>query len=307
MNIGNHNKNSKPFNMKTLVSTAIALFIGGIMMAQTANLKFNLDKNKTYRVKTKTEQTTSYSGGGQQQTINSNTTMFFSLKPISSSADNFQAEVKFDSIKTTMTMPMMNIDINSTKEGNIKSPDISTALGCLFHRLSSNTFNVKMAYTGNVIEISNYQAIADNILQGIDSLQGQAQMMQAQAKGMFTEPSLKGMIESVTAYLPGKEVKEGDKWVSVLNQAGMGASMQTTNNLKLKKINGKQAEITGDATIEPTGGAQTDVRGVSKSTLTIDLNSGWIIKGTSKQHSQGTMGGQATIESDGTTEIADIP
>ena len=293
--------------MKTLVSTAIALLIGSTMIAQTVNLKFNFDKNKTYRVKASTESSTSYSGGGMQQTINVNSTMFFSLKPLSTAVDNFQAEVKFDSIIISMTLPMMKIDINSVKEGNIKSSDISDALGCLFHRLSSNTFAVKMAYTGNVIEISNYQAIADNILQGIDSLQGQAQMMQAQAKGMFTEPALRGMIEAVTAYLPGKEVKEGDKWISVFSQASMGATMQTTNNLKLKKISGKQAEITGDATIEPTGGAPSDVRGVSKSTFTIDVNSGWIIKGSSKQHSQGTMGGQATIESDGTTEIANIP
>ena len=293
--------------MKTLVTTAIALLIGSTMIAQTANLKFNLEKNKTYRVKANTVQSTSYSGGGMQQNINVNSTMYFSLKALSADADNFQAEVKFDSIIFSMTMPTMKIEINSAKDGNIKSPDISTALGSLFHRLSSNTFAVKMAYTGNIIEISNYQTIADNILQGVDSLQGQAQMMQAQAKGMFTEPALRGMIEAVTAYLPGKEVKEGDKWVSVFSQSGMGATMQTTNNLKLKKISGKQAEITGDATIEPTGGAASDVRGVSKSSLTIDVNSGWIIKGSSKQHSQGTMGGQATIESDGTTEIVNIP
>ena len=200
-------------------------------------------------------------------------------------------------------MPTMKIEMNSSKGGSIKSTDISEVFGCLYHRLCSNPISIKMAYTGNVIEISNYQAISDNVLQGIDSLQGQAQMMQAQAKGMFTEPALRGMIEAVTAYLPGKEVKEGDKWVSVVNQAGMGMNMQTTNNLKLKKLSGKQAEITGEATIEPTGGAQTDIRGVSKSSLTINTESGWIIKGSSKQHSQGTMNGQATIESDGTTEI----
>ena len=293
--------------MKTLVSTVVALLVAGTMLAQTANLKFNLDKNKTYRVKTTTEQTTSYSGGGMQQTSNINLSMFISLKPVSFSSDNFSAEVRFDTMNFSLTMPTMKLEISSAKEGNIKSPDIATAMGCLYHRLCSNTFSVKMSYSGNVMEISNYQTIADNILQGIDSLQGQAQMMQQQAKGMFTEPALRGMIEAVTAYLPGKEVKEGDKWVSVVNQVGMGATMQTTNNLKLKKISGKQAEITGDATIEPTGGAQSDIRGVSKSSLTIDIQSGWIIKGSSKQHSQGTMGGQATIESDGNSEIVAIP
>jgi len=240
-----------------------------------------------------------------QQSINVSSNMYFSIKLISTAADNFLAEVRFDSIKTKISMPQ--IEINSNKPGNIKSTDFSDVLGCFFHRLCSSVFSVKMAYTGNVVEISNYQAIADVILQGVDSLQGQAQMIQGQAKGMFTEPALRGMIESVTAYLPAKEVKEGDKWVSIVNQSAMGMNMLVTNNLKLKKITGTQAELTGDATIEPTGGAQSDLRGVSKSNLTIDKQSGWIVKGSSKQHSQGSFNGQATIESDGTTEIVAIP
>jgi hypothetical protein len=309
--------------MKTLISTVIAIVFSVSLMAQSsANLSLNLDMNKTYKIKSTTEQNTTVTFGGAPQQSVTSSYSFLSLKPVSNGKDFIVAELRFDTIATKVSMPKM--DMNSTKPGNIKSTDPSEVVGCILNRLSSQTFNVKLALTGNVIEISNLKAIVDNILKDIDSIQGQAApMLKAQIGMMISENALKGMIEAITAYLPGKKVSVGESWNSRITISAGGLGMLIDNNYKLKKINGTQAEVSAEATIEPAsqapmdmGGAQItyDVRGLGKTTLIIDTKTGWIVKATSKSHNQGNMNIKAQgndmqmpMETDGTTEIVAVP
>jgi hypothetical protein len=104
--------------------------------------------------------------------------------------------------------------------------------------------------------------------------------------------------------VPAKEVKAGDKWETSVSQSSNGANMVTTNNLTLKKINGGVAEISGSSTIEPDKGSPSsmDLRGLGKSSLTIDTKSGLVVKGSTQTHTQGSANG-VPIEMDSTTEL----
>jgi hypothetical protein len=233
------------------------------------------------------------------------------------------ADVRFDTLVTTVSMPKM--EMNSAKEGNIKSSDPSEIVSAFLHRLSKVTLNVKFAPTGNVIAITNLQALEGDITKGIDSIQGQMSgMIKTQVKNMISEKSLKGMIESITAYLPGKQVSVGDKWESHISLINGGMGMMIGTTYKLKKVTGNQAEISAESTIEPAvnqepmemNGAQItyDIRGLGKSTLTVDTQTGWIVKTSSKNHTQGNMNIKAQgndmqmpMETDGTTEVVSVP
>jgi hypothetical protein len=150
------------------------------------------------------------------------------------------------------------------------------------------------------MEISNIKAVADSVMMGTDSVQGPAKMALVQAKSITSESSLKGMIEGITSYVPNKQINIGDKWASTLSISNGGINLLTTTDFKLKKISDNHAEISGDATIEPiAGGAPLevngmqisyDLRGLGKSTLTVDTKSGWVIKHNIKTHMQGNMG-----------------
>jgi hypothetical protein len=304
--------------MKTIHSLIILVLLSFSLQAQTlADLKFNLEKNKVYRVKSTSEQAILQTVNGTQQSNEINTSTVLSFKPISSDANGIVAETRFDTIIYSISMPKMNL--NSSKAGNMKSTDPSEVMACIFNRLSNAVLVVKMTYTGNIIEISNIKTVTDSILKGIDSLKGQNnQMILGRAKSMVNEEALKGMIESVTAYLPGKKVKIGDKWESKINMSSAGFGMLVTSNYKLKKITGDRSEISGDVTIEPASsdpinmnGIQItpDIRGLSTSSLTVDNKTGWIIKSSSKSHSQGNLnvkaGGndmQIPMEIDGKSE-----
>jgi hypothetical protein len=308
--------------MKTFISIVLAIMFSASLMAQTANLKLNLEKNKTYRIKSINEQNTTVTYGGSPQQIETKKLIILSLMPLNNEADNVVANVRFDTLITNVSMPKM--EINSTKAGNIKSSDPSEIVGAFLNRLSKVTLNVKLAPTGNVIEIANLQALQGEITKGIDSIQGQMSgMIKTQIQNMISESSLKGMIETVTAYLPGKQVSVGDKWESHISISENGLGMLIGTTYKLKKITGNMAEVSAESTIEPASqtpvemnGAQItyDVRGLGKTTLTIDTKTGWIIKTSSKNHTQGNMNIKAQgndmqmpMESDGVTEVVSVP
>ena len=308
--------------MKKIVTTCIAISVSVLLMAQTpVILKFNLVKEKTYRLKSSSTENTTVTYGGTPQQIETKSISSVSIKPINLGADFVIAEVRFDTMQTTVSMPKM--ELNSTKPGKLSSSDPSEAMNCIMNRLSKAVFNVKFSLSGKVLEISNLKANTDAITQGIDSLQGQMAMAKGRITSMVSEDAIKGMIEVITGYLPGKEVITGSKWASsiILNSGGIGMTM--TYNYKLKKVTGNQAEITGDVTVEPASqapadmnGAQIsyDVRGLGKSTLTVDAKTGWLLKATIKTYNQGNMNirmqgndMQMPVETDGTTEIISLP
>ena len=148
-------------------------------------------------------------------------------------------------------------------------------------------------------------------------------MIKMQAKLIVGEATIKGMINSITAFLPGTEIQVGNKWDTQLTMSSGGINISYSTNYKLKKINGNQAELSAESTIEPgskdpidmNGTKMTyDVRGLGKSTILVDTQTGWLIKTSTKQHLTGniiiSMQGnemQIPVEMDGSTVIVSIP
>ena len=308
--------------MKKLISTSIAICVSVLLMAQTsATLMLNLEKNKTYRVKSKTEQNTTVTYGGNVQQVETKTQSSISLKPISAGDDFMMAEVRFDTTITKVSMPKM--EINSTKTGSINSSNNEDVMNYIMNRFSKAVFNVKLSLSGKVMEISNIKTISDELTKSIDSLQGPMAAQKGQLAQMVGESAIKGSIESITAYLPGKQVNVGDKWDSNIKMSGGGLSMSITSNYKLKKITGNQADIAADVTIEPASQEPTvingmpmtyDIRGLGKSNITVDTKTGWMSKASSKSHLQGNMNIKAQgndmqipLEVDSNTEVIALP
>jgi len=308
--------------MKKIISTTAAILVSVVLMAQTsANLKLNLEKNKAYRVKSKSEQNTTITVGGNVQLVETKTQTSISLKPISAGDGFMMAEVRFDTTITKISMPKM--EINSTKTGSINSSNNEDVMNCIMNRFSKAVFNVKLSLSGNVIEISNLKAISEELNKSIDSIQGQMATIKTQLVQMLGESTIKGSIEAITAYLPGKQVNVGDKWDSNIKMSGGGLSMSINSNYKLKKITGNQAEIAADVTIEPASQEPTvingmpmtyDIRGLGKSNITVDTKTGWMSKASSKSHLQGNMNIKAQgndmqipLEVDSSTEVIALP
>ncbi len=267
------------------------------LTAQKADLKYKLQDNETYRIKYSTVENSTRTMQGMAQSSETKTSTVMSITPVNQVAEFFIAQVKFDSMNITNNMPPMNID--SENSGDITSSDPIQALTAIINRLCRSEIVVKLDYSGKVIEFINFDALSQNILQGIEQLSGQTKMIvEMQAKNLINKGMLTGMIESSLNYLPGKEVKTGDTWENSISMSVSGLGMITTTTYNLTQLEKNVATLKGKTVIKPASdepvnmnGAMitSQMQGMGELTYQVDTRTGLIISGTYKYQTSGNM------------------
>ncbi|MFH0843741.1 MAG: DUF6263 family protein [Bacteroidota bacterium] len=289
---------------RIMLSAAALLIVISLTAQETANLRMNLEKNKTYRLKSVSEQTVTQTVNGAQQTVESKVDYSLSLKMLDMTPDLMVTEVRFDTLITnTNTMGKIS-SISSTVEGDIKSTETSDIMSDIMNRLSRNALYVKMDFTGKPLEIVNAKMLSDLILKDTASItltEPMASAIKSQIAGTISESSLKTMIGGFTWHLPGKHVAVGDEWeiADQMNSGGMILTITTTYHLD--RISGNNADITVESSIKAaenappikSGGATVtydNLAGMSKSTLVIDNRTGLVIEDIAKTRMTGNLG-----------------
>jgi hypothetical protein len=314
--------------MKKVIFYGISMLLSISAIAQNSTvLKYNLEKNKIYRIKSTSEQTITQTMGGMSQTSQVTSNMVTSIKMVDSKSEYMVAEIRFDTISNVTNAMGKTTAMSSVNEGNIKSETITEVMNGFMNRMSKNALFVKLNYSGKVLEIINIKAFSDIVLKDIDSLNmdgPMASMVPTQVKNMVEEKSLKTMIETTTNYLPGKSVAIGAKW-DVSNTMSSGGMLFTINNsFKLENINKNIANVSSEATIVPSSTepmsmmgtkiSYSELKGQSKSTIIIDATTGVIKESTGKTSMSGNLGVevpgnsmQIPMEIKGETKVVALP
>ncbi len=288
--------------MKTIVSVLLTTIISVSVMAQSpVNLKYNLEKNKVYKAKTIISQNQKRTMQGVDQVTEVENTLCLSMKALSLTPEFFMAEVKFDSIANSVSMPKM--EFSSANEGNIKSDNTDEIMNCILNRLSKSTLLVKMAYSGHVIDIMNQPVVAKTVLMDIDSIKGKnAPMLKPRIEMMVQKEDLKSMIENITVLHPNKEVNKGEKWSTQFTSSNGGFGFLISTDYTLNETKGDEAAINGEINLEPAAmkpmemnGAKIsmELRGKGQTEMNVNTNSGWIINGKSEIQMSGNMNVEA--------------
>lgn len=286
--------------MKKLLLTWIAIAAVIALPAQT-NLKLNPEKNRIYRFKSVSEQNVSQTVNGMEQTTNSTSTTFFSLKMLDATADFMIMEVRFDTIISKSNAMGKVVNISSANEGNMASEEAADVMSAVMNRLCKNPLFVKMEVTGKVIEIVNYAMLSQMILKDTSLITGAAApMLKTQVKNTVDPNALKPMIETFTFNLPGKEVGNGDKWElsSPINAGGM--DLEVKSNYVLENLNGNDAGISTESSIKPALNAKPlnysganitydNLSGLGKSQMVIDTRTGLVKSANSKMNITGDL------------------
>lgn len=292
--------------MKTIVSTLLmAIFSISIMAQSPAKLKYNLEKNKIYKVKSTVSQNQKRTMQGVDQVTEVENTLYFSMKALNQAPDFFIAEVKFDTIKNSVSMPKM--EFTSSLEGDMKSEKTDDIMNCALNRLSKSTLLVKMAYSGHVIDIMNQPIVAKTVLMDVDSIKGQnAVMLKPRIEMMVQKEDLKSMIENITVLHPNKDVKKGDKWSTQYTSTNSGFGFLVSTDYTLNELDKKEAAISGEVSFEPAAlkpmemnGAKIsmELRGKGKTEIKINPVSGWVINSKSDIQMSGNMNVEAQGQS----------
>ena len=289
---------------KILLSSVAVLFCISLMAQNNVNLKMNLEKNKVYRFSSVSEQTIIQTVNGNQQTIESKTNYAVSLKMVDATADFMVTEVHFDTLITNTNSMGKMVNISSVNEGNIKSTETADVMSYIMNRISKNALYIKMDFAGKVLEIVNSKMLSDVIMKDTSSITLTDPIgsgIKSQIKNLISDNTLKTMVEMFTHYLPGKQVSKGDKWNVTVSTNSGGMILDIITDYHLDGINGNAANITAESNIKAaenaapmlSGGAKItydDIKGLSKSSMIIDIRTGLIVEDRSKTHIAGNLG-----------------
>lgn len=288
--------------MKKILFAALFVLTGVALYAQDAfDLKLNLEKNKVYRFRSSSEQTISQTMNGIQQNTDVNSIYVASIRMVETTPGFIVAEVRFDTISTVTNAMGKVTDIQSSKEGNISSSDMSEVMSCIMNRLSKNALYLKIDYTGKVIELVNAKMLSGILLKDTASITGEtASVTKAQIVSVAGENALKTMVEMFTGNLPGRQVRAGDTWTHTISSNSGGMSLDIITTHKLDKISGSNAGISAESNIQPSanaapmnyGGATItydNLKGIGKTEMVVNSNTGLVMESTSKTHITGNL------------------
>jgi hypothetical protein len=289
--------------MKKMLFSVISIFLCFAMSAQTSvNLKLNPEKNKVYRFQSESEQVTSQTVNGMDQTTSTDSRTYLSFKMMDAAQGYIIAEARFDSILTKSNSMGQVVVINSNLEGNMASKEMSDVMSCIMHRICKNPLYVKLEPTGKVADIINLAMLQDLILKDTSLITGpMAPAMKMQAVNAVNKDQLKSMIQNFTYLLPAKDVKPGEKWTinDPLNAGGM--SLVVNSDYTLQNVSGNSAAIVGESSVKAAENAKPmefsgakitydNIMGLSKSTITVDTSTGFVKENKSKMTMTGNLG-----------------
>ncbi len=286
-----------------LLLPALILCVSAIAQ-NTVSLKMNPEKNKVYRFSATSDQIILQTINGNQQTIESNANSAISVKMVDLTPAFLIAEIHFDTLSVKTNTMGKTINMSSKSEGNIQSKEVADIMSYARNRLCKNPLYAKMDFTGKIIDIVNSKMISDMIMKDTSSMTVTGAIgagIKAQMQNLVSSDNMKTMIEMFTYFLPGKEISKGESWTSTVTSNSGGLSLDIITNYHLDGISGNIASITAESNIKTSanaapmlqGGATItydDIKGLSKSTLAIEISTGLIVEENSKTHIAGNLG-----------------
>lgn len=287
--------------MKKITLTIISAVIAISAMAQSANLSLNLEKNKTYRFKSVSDQNISQSINGMEQNTTTVSNTVVSIKVMDLAAGFIVAEVKFDTISNTTNAMGKTTVMSSAQQGNISSKEPGEIMSSVMNKLSKNPVYVKMDKTGKVVEVVNLSMLQSIVLKDTAVLDAQMKpAVQPQIANMVTNDAIKMMVETFTHNLPGKEVKKGEQWEIVVPVNSGGMMLNIVTNYKLNDIKNNVALVLSDISIKAADNAQPMVyggakinydglTGMGKSDIKLNGSTGLMVESVSKMNIVGDL------------------
>lgn len=289
--------------MKTFLFFLLFTLLSATLMAQTpVNLKLNLEKGKTYTIKSTAKQAMQQAVAGQSMVVNITMNRVIHFKMLGQENDVLELEIKFDTVAMKMSAAMYAKETNSTQPG--KDP-----VDRIMYKMGLYPLKAKFSTAGKFISFSNYNDYKSNVMLVIDSLpDSKKDDAKKQAEMLLKESALKSIVEPFFAHLTDKAVKLNDTWESSYITTSNDLSFLVFNTYVLKGIENGQAVLSGTSEMESMSSSNPmikldqPVKGTSTFEGRVDLSTGMMLTNSDKGHTEGTL----TVNSNGTDLKVDL-
>jgi len=272
-------------------------------MSQTpVALKLNLEKGKTYTIKSTAKQAMQQGVAGQSMVVNIVVNRVTRFKMLGQENDVVELEIKFDTTATKISAAMYAKETNSTQPG--KDP-----VDRLMYKMGMYPLKAKFSTAGKFISFPNYAEYKANVMMVIDSLpNSQKDDAKKQADMLLKESALKSIVEPYFSHLTDKALKTNDTWESSYITTANDMAFLVFNTYVLKGVENGQALLSGTSEMESMSSSNPlikldqPVKGSSTFEGRVDLATGMMQTISEKNHLEGTL----TVNNNGTDLKVDL-
>lgn len=248
-------------------------------MAKKVDLKFNLEKGKTYSQTIVMTTVTKQSIAGNDQVIKQNaaTITKMELKETGKEANTYT--IWYDNIS-------MGIDQGGgmTQDFNSDTTQLESVdpMSEIFSSLTGRKFEANIDFSGKIVEV---QGLEEIIAGATSSMGEQAGMISEQISAGFGDSGLAKNMEMLTAIMPVTAVKVGSTWTNK-QFTSSGLPLVLNNTFTLTSISGGKAKIDVKAniTVDPDE-SSTELQGMRATyfmegsrtgTFEMEVNTGFV-------------------------------
>jgi hypothetical protein len=278
------------------------------------SFEYNLEKGTTYKQILSTESKSTQTAMGQEMNSVINMTVAISIDVKDLKADSYIIDEKIDALRMDMEMMGTKVSFDSnTDEEKSRGNDISP----VFKAMTNIPIEVEMNKQGQINYISGFDEISESVNASLSEADEETkQILLQQLEQQFSDEMIKNIIVQAVPFYPKNPVAVGDKWDINESLQSMELNFKTNMTMVLESVSDNVATIKGTGTVEtPEGGIVSENNGVQSkvvlkgsqdATLTINLNTGWIINGEIVQNLKGhneVMGMKLPMTTINTTRI----
>lgn len=275
--------------MKTLITLAVGLGLAFAPASKT-ELKFSLEKGKTYGVHNAVNSVTKQSMMGEEMvyTSSAGSTTYFKLNEDGDKDGLY--ELWYDDISLSFS--------GMGQETSFGSADTANPMGAVLAKVVQKKFQARIGKDGSINEVLGLEEMIKAI--STDE-EGNVDQTAEQISASFGEDGLARNLERGLNFFPEKALKKGDTWKKTqLSDSGMPLLIENTYTLLSTDATHAMIGVEAVIGVDPdnaTGDLQGMeatyfLEGTRKGTLKVELKTGWVTEGNMEDD----IAGSITIE-----------
>lgn len=276
--------------MKFFSSSIVFLFtISAILIGcknssnETVDLKFNLDKGKTYLYKMNNHFDIDMEMMGKKMSTGGDMDFGFKMKIDDvDNQGNKMISTTYDAIRFKVSTMGANIGYDSKNAGDTTNENpASTMFRKMFGGMVGKTFKITMTPKGGITKIEGIKEIMQSVMENVNVPAEAKAQMEAQMQQSFSDDQVKQNFGFGFDFYPEKPVKIGDSWSKNLDRSINNMKMNMDMKYTLKDIKEKTVLIDVAGKIKTSGNESDKATGVNmngdtKGSMEIDKATGTV-------------------------------
>ncbi|MCK5708372.1 MAG: hypothetical protein KAI43_12045 [Candidatus Aureabacteria bacterium] len=256
----------------------------------SVDLRFRLEKGKTYKTIVNMEQEIEQTVMGMKQKMDQNMTMEYSYEVQDIDKEGYRKiKMTYDALRFEQKNPMMTLLYDSkTKEGE------DSVFGNIFGSMVGKNIYITVNEKGKVSAVDGFDEIMKGMANSVPAqTEQQKQMVEKMVQEQEKAFGSKETFEKMFGMYADKVLNIGDTWETKMSMQG-NFPMNTINKFTLKDIVKGNAVIAVQVEIGsldgkqsmpgmPDGSMKVSLKGTGTGEILVDIDTGWIVSSTMDQ------------------------